>query len=171
VSNEIGSIMREAFAQAERLHFPQFVGPEGASTPINATPYVASLSDLRQKNALKHRGRLMALLVQCVDDLRGRGVDPVAALLGGSAIGPKADPSDLDCVVFYEARRHGIRDFSWMAGFQMSSKAKGLDLRLMPLDGDPILLIKAISFFSTLYVKNAGDNKIIRGLVLVDCRD
>jgi hypothetical protein len=171
VGGEIGEIMRMAFAEAQRLNFPQFVGPEGASTPINATPYVVSLNDLRQKSALKHRGRLMALLVKCIEDLRELGVDPVAALLGGSAIGPKANPSDLDCVIFYEARRDGIRDFSWMARFQMASKAEGLDLRLIPLDGDPILLIKAISFFSTLYVKNAGDNKIIRGLVLVDCRD
>jgi hypothetical protein len=56
-----------------------------------------------------------------------------------------------------------------LATLQAAAKARGLDLRLLPLDGDPLLLIKTVSFFSMLYSKNEGERTIIRGLVLVDC--
>lgn len=171
MSDDAGLIMRNAFKLAERRGFPQFIGPERSSTPLNASPYSIALSEIRHGSALGHRRGLMALLIDCVDDLLTRNVEPVAALLGGSAIGPKADPSDLDCVIFYTATRDIVADFSWMADYQVRSKAAGLDMRMAPLDGDPLLLIRIVSFFSTLYIKNAGESSIVRGLVLVDCRN
>lgn len=170
MGDDLGSVMRRSFKLAESQNFPHFVGPERASTPINSSPYMVALSDVRNGKVLKRRDRLMTIFLRCVDTLSARGIEPVAALLGGSAIGPKPNPSDLDCVLFYRADRDSIRDFSWMASFERASKSDGLDVRLVPLDGDPVLLIKIASFFSTLYVKNAGEDRIVRGLVLVDCR-
>jgi hypothetical protein len=96
------------------------------------------------------------------------GGEAVAALLGGSAIGPKPEPGDLDGVLFYRWVDGNV-DAAALARLQASAKARGLDLRLQPVDADPLLLIKTVSFFSMLYSKNAGERTILRGLVLVDC--
>ncbi|MGK6356622.1 DUF6932 family protein [Sphingomonas sp. DT-207] len=167
---EVEAQLREWYLRAENLQFPMFVGPERESTPLNATPYVAHIRQVREGAILLKRSALLRQLIAAVDDLRASSVQPIAALLGGSAIGPKPDPSDLDCVIFYELpeQKDQARGFG---AFQRHFKSHGLDLRLIPADGDPVLFIKAVSFFSALYAKNAGDDRIVRGLVLLDCRD
>ncbi|MFD2430896.1 hypothetical protein ACFSUK_28260 [Sphingobium scionense] len=111
---------------------------------------------------------MMERFVETVEGLPDIAIRPVFALLGGSAIGPKIDPNDLDCVVFYEA----IEGFNAGAipDFQKLSRLRRIDLRLIPWDTDPILAAKALSYFSTLYVKNRNELNIVRGLVIVDVR-
>jgi len=161
-------LMDACFQQAEARDFPPFVTTERQSTPVNATPYVVGLSDLVAGRALARRKRFVAELAAAVEALRGLGAEGVAALLGGSAIGPKPEPGDLDCALFYRWVE-GRPAVAALAALQTTAKARGLDLRLLPLDGDPLLLIKTVSYFSMLYSKNEGERTIIRGLVLVDC--
>lgn len=161
-------VMESCFRQAEALDFPPFVTAERQSTPVNATPYLVSLSALVAGQALARRKRFIDELAVTLDELSDAGGQGVAALLGGSAIGPKPNPGDLDCALFYRWSA-GTADVAALARLQRSAKARGLDLRLLPVDGDPLLLIKTVSFFSMLYSKNEGERTIIRGLVLVDC--
>lgn len=156
---------------AEALAFPPFVGPERESTPLNASPYVARLADLREGRFLSGREAFVRQFVAAVDVFPTFGVRAVAALLGGSAIGPKPDPGDLDAVVFYESVPGETPDASRLRAYLKSCKARRLDLRALPIDGDPILTLKTVSFFSMLYSKNEGSMMIVRGLVLIDCRD
>jgi hypothetical protein len=166
----IRRILKESREAAAALHFPPFIGPERASTPLNATPYLAHVDDLRKGIFLSNRAPFVAELLAVLDQLVNFNAVPVAALLGGSAIGPKPDPGDLDCVVFYEQAASREVDAIGADALRRAAKGRGLDMRLVPMDGDPLLLLKTMSYFSMLYSKEEGDLKIIRGLVLIDCR-
>jgi hypothetical protein len=161
--------LRASRDRAFELDFPPFVGPERGSTPLNATPYLAHISDVQEDGFLSNRVGFIDKLAVGLEQLRAIGATPVAALLGGSAIGPKPDPSDLDCAIFYEVKP-GTNPAAQFGALQARFKQSGIDARLMPMDGDPLLLMKAVSFFTTLYCKNAGSLQIVRGLVLLDCR-
>jgi hypothetical protein len=167
---DIQRILRESRDAAAAMYFPPFVGPERESTPLNSTPYLAHLDDLREGTFLSNRASFVAELIVALDQLGALGMVPVAVLLGGSAIGPKPDPSDLDCVVFYEQAPDQDVRISHANDFRHSAKMRGLDIRLVPMDGDPLLLLKTVSYFSMLYSKKEGSLQILRGLVLIDCR-
>jgi hypothetical protein len=169
--DSVRKALDESRCLAESLWFPPFVGPERESTPLNASPYVAHLADLRDGRFLSKRGPFVRQFTAAVDDFPGFGVRAVAALLGGSAIGPTADPSDLDAVIFYKSLEKRTPDAGGLLKYLKLCKARHLDLRAFPLDGDPIITLKAVSFFSMLYSKREGSLMIERGLVLIDCRD
>ena len=166
----IEQILRESRDLAASRHFPPFVGPERESTPLNATPYIAHISEAGEDGFLSNRAAFIDELRVGLDRLRQLNALPVAALLGGSAIGAKANPSDLDCVVFYQQEATAELRSGALLGLQRELKRSRLDVRFVPLDGDPLILLKTISFFSMLYSKNAGSPEIVRGLVLLDCR-
>ncbi len=130
---------------------------------------MAHISDVQEDGFLSNRAAFLAELSVGLDQLQSIGARPVAVLIGGSAIGPKPNPSDLDCVLFYEVIE-GESPSKHLSKLQKQLKSRGIDARLIPIDGDPLLLIKAVSFFTTLYSKNSGSLEIVRGLVLLDCR-
>ena len=168
--DRIDAMLKASFDQAEALGFPPFVGPERASTPLNSTPYVAHLDALREGAILSNRAHLAAELIAALDEMPSLGMVAEAVLIGGSAIGPKIDPSDMDCVIFYRRAAGDAFRADSLAEHQRRFKTRRLDARLIPSDGDPLLMMKALSFFTTLYSKNAGATEIVRGLVLIDCR-
>lgn len=167
----ISKILRECRDSAAGRNFPPFVGPERESTPLNATPYIAHLSDAREGGFLSNRAVFIDELRVGLDQLRQLRAEPVAALLGGSAIGAKVNPSDLDCVVFYEQEENARIEAGRLLQLQREMKQRRIDIRFVPMDGDPLILLKSVSFFTTLYTKNAGSMEIVRGLVLLDCRN
>jgi hypothetical protein len=166
----IEQILRESRNLAAREHFPPFIGPERESTPLNATPYIAHLSEAGGSGFLSNRTAFIDELRVGLDRLTQLHARPVAALLGGSAIGAKSDPSDLDCVVFYIEADTGPIRANQLLALQRELKRNSLDVRFVPMDGDPLILLKTVSYFSMLYSKNAGSREIVRGLVLLDCR-
>jgi hypothetical protein len=168
---DIEQILRESRDLAASRHFPPFVSAEKESTPLNATPYIAHLSEAGEAGFLSNRAAFIAELRVGLDRLRQLHARPVAALLGGSAIGAKPDPSDLDCVVFYEQAGIDAIRVGELLGLQRDLKRGRIDVRFVPMDGDPLILLKTVSFFSTLYSKHAGSAEIVRGLVLLDCRE
>jgi hypothetical protein len=168
--NSFWAAFEETFAKAAELDFPPFLGPVPSGTPLNSTPYVAHLDDVVEGGIMSNRRELLRQLVVAVEELAKRGVESVAVLLGGSAVGPKPYPADLDCVLFYRLDQASPATRAPnLAGFQRRMKARRLDLRLVPADGDPLLLIKAVSFFTTLYAMSEASEPV-RGLVLIDCR-
>ena len=159
----------QLFSAAQALGFPPWLdGPEMA-TPVNATPWQTCLSAVRRGAALAHRAGWTALLCAAVDALACRKVSAVAALVGGSVLDRDAQPRDLDCVIFYAADAAG-GDLGWLGAFQQEQQAAGLDLRLVPADADPLILVRAASFFTTLYAASRSGPVPPRGLVLIDCR-
>lgn len=168
--DRMDTILQDSFREAALLDFPPFIDPERASTPLNSTPYVAHLDAMREGTILSKRAALTAQLVAAVDEMPALGIVAEAVLIGGSAIGPKPDPSDMDCVIFYRRSMPDVFHADALAEFQRTLKTRRLDARLIPSDGDLLVLMKTVSFFTTLYSKNAGQREIVRGLVLIDCR-
>ena len=168
--DRIDAMLKASFDQAEALGFPPFIGPERASTPLNSTPYVAHLDALREGSILSNRAGLTADLIAALDEMPSLGMVAEAVLIGGSAVGPKVDPSDMDCVIFYRRVAESAFSAESLADYQRTLKMRRLDARLIPSDGDMLVMMKALSFFTTLYSKNAGSLEIVRGLILIDCR-
>lgn len=164
-------VIESSRLKAEKLFFPPFTGPVSESTPLNASPYLANLRDLREGAFLSTRRILVDKFIAAIEQLSDYAVTPIAALLGGSAIGPKPQPKDLDCIVFYESTGGALLRSDGLQVFQKRWKLCGVDMRVIPADSDPILLIKTVSFFTTLYSKNPGELMAVRGLVLIDCRE
>jgi hypothetical protein len=165
------ALLEESFANAAARGFPPFLGSVQSSTPFNSTPYVAHLRAVAEGRIMSNRAALLRELVVAVDELAVLGLEAVAALLGGSVLGSKPDPADLDCILFYR-QREGVAAGAGegLAAFQRRMKQRRLDLRLIPADGDPLILIKAVSFFTTLFAQSKNESPIGRGLVLLDCR-
>ena len=52
---------------------------------------------------------------------------------------------------------------------QRSAKRElSIDTRFIPVDTDPLLVIRATAFFSLLYSKREGSNEITRPLLFLD---
>jgi hypothetical protein len=164
-----GQLLQDCFKHAAERGFPAFLGPVSGSTPLNATPYVTSLSDVRSGAALPHRSDLMQGLVAAVDEMRAHGIEPLAVLIGGSVLDAKAAARDLDCVIFYSRTADLELPAKWLKAAQCRWRDCRLDARLIPADASPLLLIKTVSFFTALYSQNKTSGPHARGLVLIDC--
>jgi hypothetical protein len=168
----LGDLMREMHrlsSVAASRGYPAFLFGETASTPTNATPYVADLGQLQAGGLLCSGQHLADTLVKALVELAGMGIQPQAVLIGGSALKPERLPKDLDCVVFYK----GTPSSSHMSisDWLVSMRKCALDIRLVPIDGDPILALKSALFFGALYGRHRGQTDPGKGLLLVDCRN
>ena len=160
------------FDAACEVGLPAFFSPEWASTPFNSSPYVVSYGHLRiVGRSWPGRGDLLDALDTALAHSKQAGIAVDAILVGGSftALANLA-PKDVDSVWLYRAKE-GAVDAAQLRGLQSSFKIQGIDARFIPIDGDPLVLLKAVSFFSLLFSKREGSVCIERGLLLVDCRE
>lgn len=150
---------------------PPFLTDVGQSSPVNATPYFLHygrfLAEVERWPGGRHR------LAWELDAVKARvealDFDIEAMLIGGSFTELSyAKPSDVDCLIFYRCRQNA--DPSLLADVQRSAKARQVDCRFVPLDGDPLVLLKLTSYFTILYSKRKSANEIVRCLLLLDCR-
>lgn len=163
---------QEHFDAACLQGFPAFISPERSSTPFNSSPYVVSYDRLRSVGkSWSGRATLLEALDAAWNRAKRSGIIVDAILIGGSftALANPA-PKDIDSVWMYRAPGDTI-DVAQLRELQASFKEMGVDARFIPIDGDPIVLLKAISFFSLLFSKREGSALIERGLFLVDCRE
>ena len=166
------------FAEAEKRRLPIFLTPVVESGPLNATPYLTSYECFRASAAVwPGRAPLVAALDATKRRLEAVGVTVEAMLIGGSFTElSKPRPQDIDCLMFYRWQ-HEDRSAPGAAlgELQRLSKHHGVDVRFIPLDGDPLVLIKSVSYFTVLYSKlkeEDGDPMeahLVRALLLVDC--
>lgn len=145
-----------------------FVTDAGQSTPINATPYLLRYEDFRQHTPhWAGRSHLVDRLDEVKADLVSHGFDIDAILVGGSFTElAKAEPADVDCLIFY--RRREDADTKRLAEIQISAKSQRVDCRLVPIDGDPLMLLKLTSYFSVYYSIGRGRSELVRALLLLD---
>jgi len=165
------------FSQAVELGFPPFLTEIAHSTPINAAPYLARYRDfIRIAARWPGREALAAALDHLLHASETHGVAVDAILLGGSFTdrGNPA-PRDVDCLLLYRQRGAGAPvDATALAGLRKSAKPTGVDVRFLPLDTDPVPLVKSLCYFTILFCQakvEGADARGGRGLVLLDCRD
>lgn len=166
------------FDEAEALGFPVFLTSSAKSSPVNATPYLASWSAFRAAAAgWAGRERLVRALERLLGEAAGLGAAVDFILIGGSfteIAGPA--PNDLDCVLFHRRRDpRGRIDVQALAALERSGKAEGADARFVALDGDPAVLLKSVSYYSILYSNDKHREaelgvRVVRALLLIDCR-
>lgn len=165
------------YSQAAELGFPPFLTEIARSTPFNAAPYLARYRDFIGIAAQwPGREALIAALDQVRHASETYGIAVDAILLGGSfADRTNAAPRDVDCILLYrQAVRGQPVDASGLADVRKRARQMGVDARFLPLDGDPIPLIKSLCYFTILFCQaktGATDARGGRGLVLLDCRD
>jgi hypothetical protein len=156
----------EHFVEAKRKGFPAFPKDIASCTPLNATPYVVTLDRFLSEEWADERRVLLDRLVAAIDRLRKEGLGVELLLVGGSFLDPRKTPNDLDCVIFYSRPTEIALDLiSW----QDEQKARSLDLRLLPIDIDPVIVLKTALFFGVLYTRGNEAHPQLRGLLLVDC--
>lgn len=167
-SSKIAVQMEQAYRLARSLGFPAF--PEGvqASTPINATPFLIDIDGLVLLSQDPWRIELIQRLLSLIDETRGLGVSPLAALIGGSFLDSSCVPHDLDCVIFYE---NGQRSSHELARLQKKWRTDCIDVRFIPYDRDPIILLKAAVYFGALYSSTRSGNSRSKAALLLDVRE
>lgn len=143
-----------------------------ASNPINSTPFFA---DVRAFHSFSHvserRKKLVSSLTKFLVELQLNGLKPLTFMVGGSFLDfSVSNPRDLDCVIFYQQCESSvIGNTEWISNTRRIAKVEDLDVRLVPTDGDLIVLLRSVIYFSALY--GASKNgKTSRGTILIDCQ-
>ena len=151
---------------------PQYMQPIAASNPFNASPWVTDAEGFANafSNSAVRRSRLAAL-ERALGQLRGL-VEVECCLVGGSFVdAANPVPKDVDIVVLYRARAQPRYDLG--RGLQRLTRRfllDGIDMRLVPCDASPWLVVKLVSFFTMLYLsRRLGAEPHSRGLVLLTC--
>jgi hypothetical protein len=166
------------FDEAEALGFPVFLTASGKSSPVNATPYLASYSRFRAAAAgWPGRERLAAALERVRTEAEALGAAVDFILIGGSFTElARPAPNDLDCVLFHRRRDPAARpDVQALAALERRGKSEGADARFVAMDGDPAMLLKSVSYYSILYSNDKHREaelgvRVVRALFLLDCR-
>lgn len=133
---------------------------------MNATPYVVTLERFLSEDWADERRGMLDALVAAIARLRNEGLGVELLLVGGSFLDPGKTPRDLDCVIFYSRPTEITLD---LVSWQDEQRALKLDLRLLPIDIDPVIVLKTALFFGVLYSRGSGTHTQLRGLLLVDC--
>ena len=149
---------------------PQYILPVSASTPSNASPWLTDTAGFQcafGDSAL--RKQLLAALTRALADL-AQVVDVQCCLVGGSFVDvANTAPNDLDIVVFYQARAE-VRIEPGRALQRLTRKflLEQIDMRFVPCDAGPWLLVKLASYFTMLYQsRRPGTEDRSHGLVLL----
>lgn len=139
--------------------------------PLDSPPFVIMLNDFLKTSAVKERPDLFTPLEVQMNSLIENGLIPELLLIGGSFLRDHLNAKDLDCIVFYSMKGNQNLPQGFMGNFQLSAKANKVDLKLVPLDHDPIMVVRCAIFYAGLFGR---DRKIARmvphPVLLVDCR-
>ena len=154
-----------AYSEAARLGFPAYLKAIEESQPANSAPYVTRLSELPEVFQDTERLRLLNALEVLIARLNDLGNRVHSLLIGGSFLDLRRTPKDLDALVLCESGT-SLKPASELV---KEARASGLDLRLFPIDGNPTVVVKMVSFFTILYTSDRLDLKRRNGIVLVDC--
>jgi hypothetical protein len=124
--------------------------PDPGPQLLPSSPRLTTLAWMRRELGWSpHRRVLIAAFERRLAELRSSGVQPVCALVGASIMGDKEEPGDLDGLIVY--RLDSEREFGPEAAECLRRKEPGLDLRFVPADAEPALLVKMSCFFHMLY--------------------
>ena len=160
------SELKAHYLEAVEQGFPAFIRSIKESNPINATPYVVGLSEFLRSDLPPAKAGLLGNLGAALEMLPEIGLRAEIMLIGGSFLMRDASPRDLDCVLYYSRETEPKAD---LARWQADRRASGLDIRLVPIEMDPVMVLKMTLFFGVLYTFGREEQPQMRGLLLVDC--
>ena len=172
VADGIEPVMVGYFDTAAGRGFPLFLDGEATSNAINATPYAIGYPGFRAAFAAWPGRAALIRSIDSVRDLANRSVTVVGMMIGGSFLDPAIPaPGDVDLLMLY---RDGDRDAgagaARLADLRRTARTMDVDVRFIPLDHDPLMLVKIVSYFTTLYNRRKGFDVQLRGLILIDFR-
>lgn len=156
-------------AQARAGGYPFFpkTGIETAG-PHNSAPYVIDESLIEATfGGSTRRDHLLQELRSLLSDI-APAMHVHALLVGGSMLNrSNLSPNDLDVVAFYSRKESDSRSLaSQILSWQALYRGRGVDVRFVPTDAGPILLIKVSAFFCALYASGHGASA--QGAILID---
>jgi len=166
--NDVKPALAEIFAKG----VPAFPVDVDLCSPTNSSPYTMNRADLSE--AFKEDTWRLQLL-QNVDDvleqLAVHGIAVPAFLIGGGFVRRLKDgsrPSDIDGVAFYRMESATTEAMAALKESIFAAKNLQIDMRICPLDANPIVAMKAAIFYSVLFSKARGGTTIENGLILYD---
>lgn len=140
--------------------------PPSAPEMLTSSPRIVTLNWFQQRfGRSDHRKNLIEKISRQIDHLPSCGAVPQFALVGGSFVGRRDHPADLDCIIGYRAASDG----SPMADSRSWRLFAEIDVRFVPMDIDPLVTIKAFCFFHTLYL--SLDKGLGQGSYMIRWRD
>jgi len=165
--DNLSELLDARFEKARGLGFPAFPDGVSESTPLNSAPYVISMAQLEALAADDNRREMVGQIGSVIRNLAESGVETRILLIGGSFLDHAKRPKDMDCVLFYVAGEDGV-DMN-LERYRLECHRSGLDVRFLPLDIDPILVLKTAIFFGLLYSRSKDQGADARGCLLVQC--
>lgn len=130
-----------------------------ASSPAHGAPFRIDDENLRHLFATNPARTRLVENLQATRTALGQYADVHAVLIGGSLVRPSIEsPRDVDAVFFYAIRAGADPDKAVPEMAQIASEAKllGIDLRLVPVDTNPVDLVKAACYFALLFASERG---------------
>ncbi|WP_313247191.1 DUF6932 family protein [Stenotrophomonas rhizophila] len=164
---EFNRAIAESYRLAKKSGFPAFPLGVGRSNPVNATPFLERIDRIWEMGTDPIREQLLRRLASLLDILRAAEVEPLALLVGGSFLRPPVICKDLDCVLFYQCDHDPA---SLLQGYRCRIGKVGVDVRFVPVDSDPLVVLKSAIYFGTLYTMQKTGDSERAGAVLFDCR-
>lgn len=154
--------------------FPLVSGSVAESSPFNASPYVARLDDVLARLAGLHgRAFLRQPLTDLLDDLYDAGYAVDFLLAGGSFFDlANTSPKDFDALCLYRVLPNRTSQASVLTGARSRGLNQRMDLRFVAIDSEPLIYLKALSYFSILYSqqKPTATETHRPGILLMDAR-
>ncbi|MBV9371712.1 MAG: hypothetical protein JOZ90_15545 [Alphaproteobacteria bacterium] len=121
-----------------------------------SSPHRLGWGELEERFGKGERRRaLLSALRERLERFSAAGARVDCVLIGGSFADSGRAPRDLDGLVLYsveDAARFGAAMEACLG-----PSTGGADLRYLPADADPVLVVKMISFFTLLYAGFDGD--------------
>jgi hypothetical protein len=156
--------------------FDHFTTDADFSSPANSSPFITNRNKFAAWSARWPRRRaLFQALEGRLQEARSAGVEIVCAMIGGSFLdADNPAPKDIDAVAFYRLRGGAEVDAAALKALERSAKSDDVDMRFIPADGSPLVLIKCAAFFALLYARGRHrgprqmDLRSPRGTVLID---
>lgn len=154
---------------ARKKKFPCFLNPINESFPANSSPYYCNMEYL--KNTFSNNSERIELYNAfsfCLELINQKIGTPVGAMLGGSFLDlENSAPRDIDAVVFYESSNVQIKEGA-VAEIHNLKKSKNVDLRLCPLDFNPLWGLKVAGFYANLFMSSRSNKDSNNGCLLID---
>lgn len=150
---------------------PHFADSIASSFPYNSSPHIVAMSDFDgffRRDA--KRQRFVGALNDTLRALR-KHIQVHGLLVAGSFLDLSKDPRDLDGALLYSARTPYESDWNAIKAVLENSRCQGLDLRPVPLDGNPLLMVKVVCFMTSLYLSHRESTQFANnGMLLVSCQ-
>lgn len=149
---------------------PRFLLPVQASNPTNATPWIADEASFFLAFGNTHARRELLSSLHRSFRMLEKIIEIRCCLIGGSFVNvSNPAPRDIDIVLFYSlAPEFELDPGRALQRVTHRFSREKIDMRFVPCDGEPWLLVKLTSFFTTLYqTQRPNTGKEERGLVLL----